>query len=105
MSSRALRENSVRPLRDQVLVKLTERESVSSGGIALPGQDEQSNRGQVVATGSGRVLESGQIRPINVEIGQNVIFSIPPRRDSIINLDGKDCALMSEDNLLATYTE
>ena len=66
---------NIRPLYDNVVVKRQEQESVSAGGIVLPGSaKEQPNQGEVVAVGQGRLLDSGEVRPLQVKVGDKVIF-------------------------------
>ena len=65
----------LRPLHDNVLVKRTEEEETSSGGIILSGSaKEKPSQGEVVAVGPGKVSESGDSIPMNVSVGDTVIF-------------------------------
>ena len=65
----------VRPLHDNVLVKRTEEEETSSGGIILSGSaKEKPSQGEVVAVGPGKVSESGDSIPMNVSVGDTVVF-------------------------------
>ena len=67
---------SIRPLHDRVIIKRKEVESKSAGGIVLTGSAaEKSTRGEVVAVGKGRMLENGDVRALDVKIGDQVIFS------------------------------
>ena len=67
---------SIRPLHDRVIIKRKKAESKSAGGIVLTGSAaEKSTRGEVIAVGNGRILENGEVRPLDVKIGDNVIFS------------------------------
>ena len=65
----------LRPLHDNVLVKRTEEEETSSGGIILSGSaKEKPSQGKVVAVGPGKVSESGDSIPMNVSVGDTVVF-------------------------------
>ena len=65
----------LRPLQDNVLVKRTEEEETSSGGIILSGSaKEKPSQGEVVAVGPGKVSESGDSIPMNVSVGDTVVF-------------------------------
>ena len=65
----------LRPLHDKVLVKRTEEEETSSGGIILSGSaKEKPSQGEVVAVGPGKVSESGDSIPMNVSVGDTVVF-------------------------------
>ena len=67
---------SIRPLHDRVIIKRKEVESKSAGGIVLTGSAaEKSTRGEVVAVGNGRILENGEVRALDVKVGDKVIFS------------------------------
>jgi chaperonin GroES len=66
---------NIRPLQDRVVVKRQEEETKSAGGIVLPGSaTEKPSQGEVVAVGPGRLLENGDIRPVDVKVGDTVIF-------------------------------
>lgn len=65
----------VRPLRDRVIVKRVEDEQVTAAGIVIPDTaKEKPVKGQVVAVGSGKLLDSGEVLPVDVEVGNTVLF-------------------------------
>ena len=65
----------IRPLYDNVVVKRQEQESVSAGGIVLPGSaKEQPNQGTVIAVGGGKVLDNGTVQALQTKVGDTVIF-------------------------------
>ncbi len=67
---------NIRPLHDRVIVERQEAESKSAGGIVLTGSAaEKSTRGKVLAVGKGRILENGSVQPLDVQVGDTVIFS------------------------------
>ena len=85
----------LRPLHDNVLVKRTEEEETSSGGIILSGSaKEKPSQGEVVAVGPGKVSESGDSTPVNVSVGDTVIFGQYGGNE--IKLDGEDYLILSE---------
>ena len=66
---------NIRPLQDRVVVKRKEEETTSAGGIVLPGSaTEKPSEGVVVAVGPGRQLDNGEIRPVDMKVGDTVIF-------------------------------
>jgi chaperonin GroES len=92
---------SIRPLHDRVIIKRKEVESKSAGGIVLTGSAaEKSTRGEVIAVGNGRVLENGEVRALDVKVGDQVIFSegYGLRTEKI---DGEEVLILSEADILA----
>jgi chaperonin GroES len=66
---------NIRPLQDRVVVKRKEEETTTAGGIVLPGSaTEKPSQGEVVAVGPGRLLDNGDVRPIDLSVGDTVIF-------------------------------
>jgi len=79
----------IRPLHDRVLVRREEEEEKTAGGILLASSArEKSNQGKVVAVGTGRVLDNGQVVPVSVKVGDRVVFA--SYAGSQIVKDGKD---------------
>lgn len=67
---------NIRPLHDRVIVKRLEVESISAGGIVLTGSAAgKSTRGEILAVGNGRILENGTVKPLDVKVGDVVIFN------------------------------
>lgn len=92
---------NIRPLHDRVIVERQEVESKSAGGIVLTGSAaEKSTRGKVLATGKGRVLENGSVQPLDVKLGDTVIFSEGYGTKSE-KIDGKEVLILSEGDILA----
>ena len=92
---------NIRPLHDRVIIKREEVETKSAGGIVLTGSAAtKSTRGKVLAVGKGRVLNDGKIQPMDVKVGDTVIFS-----DSYgvktENIDGEEVLIISEHDILA----
>jgi chaperonin GroES len=92
---------SIRPLHDRVIIKRKEVESKSAGGIVLTGSAaEKSTRGEVVAVGKGRILESGEVRALDVKVGDQVIFS-EGYGVKTEKIDGEEVLILSEGDILA----
>ena len=68
-------ENEIRPLQDRVVVRRMEEETTSAGGIVLPGSaTEKPAQGEVLAVGPGKRLDSGDTQPVDVNVGDTVVF-------------------------------
>jgi chaperonin GroES len=92
---------NIRPLHDRVIVKRKEAESKSAGGIVLMGSAaEKSTRAEVIAVGNGRVLENGEVRALDVKVGDIVIFS-EGYGVKTEKLDGEEVLILSEADILA----
>jgi chaperonin GroES len=92
---------SIRPLHDRVIVKRKEVESKSSGGIVLMGTAaEKSTRGEVIAVGNGRILDNGEVRALDVKVGDQVIFS-EGYGVKTEKIDGEEVLILSEADILA----
>ncbi|AAZ24291.1 MULTISPECIES: co-chaperone GroES [Colwellia] len=92
---------SIRPLHDRVIVKRKKVESKSAGGIVLTGSAaEKSTRGEVIAVGNGRILENGEVRPLDVKVGDQVIFS-EGYGVKTEKIDGEEVLILSESDILA----
>jgi chaperonin GroES len=88
----------IRPLYDNVVIKRKEEETVTSGGIVLPGSaKEQPNQGEVVAVGEGKLLEDGTVRPLQVKAGDKVVFG--QYSGSKIKVDGDELIIMRENEI------
>ena len=92
---------AIRPLHDRVIIKREEQESKSAGGIVLTGSAaEKSARGKVIAVGNGRVLENGDVKALDVKVGDVVIFS-DGYGVKTEKLDGEEVLILSESDILA----
>ncbi|MGQ8366543.1 co-chaperone GroES [Glaciecola sp. 1036] len=92
---------AIRPLHDRVIIKREEVESKSAGGIVLTGSAaEKSTRGKVIAVGNGRLLDNGEVRPLDVKVGDSVIFN-DGYGVKTEKLDGEDVLILSESDILA----
>ncbi len=89
----------IRPLNDRVVIRRSEEEEKSSGGIILTGSaKEKPNQGEVIAVGPGKTLENGNVQTPSVKVGDTVIFG--RYADSNTIKDGDDeLIIMSEDDI------
>ena len=66
---------NIRPLHDRVIVKRVEEETTTAGGIVLPGSAaEKPSEGEILAVGSGKQLDNGEVRALEVKVGDKVLF-------------------------------
>ena len=90
----------LRPLNDKIIVKRTEAEKKTKGGIVLPDTaKEKPKEGKVIAVGKGRMLENGKRAPFQVKVGDRVIFT--SYAGSEIKVGGAEMLIMSEEDVLA----
>ena len=91
----------LRPLHDRVVIRRSEEEKKTAGGIVLPGSAaEKANSGEILAVGTGRVLENGEVRALSVKVGDKVVFG-PYSGSNTVKVDGEDLLVMSEKEILA----
>ncbi len=91
----------IRPLHDRVVVRRKEEEETSAGGIVLPGSaKEKPNEGEVVAVGNGKVLDNGDVRALDVKVGDVVVFGKYAGSDTI-EIDGEELVILSESDIKA----
>lgn len=85
----------IRPLHDRIVVRREEEESKSAGGIVLPGSAaEKPAQGEVIAVGSGKVLENGEVRAPDLSVGDKVLFG--QYGGSTVKVDGEELLILSE---------
>lgn len=90
----------IRPLQDRIVVKRLDSENVTKGGIIIPdAAKEKPIEGKVVAVGNGKVLKNGQVRALEVQIGDVVLFG--KYSGTEVKLDGVEHVLLREDDVLA----
>lgn len=92
-------EIGVRPLHDRVLVRRTAEETKTAGGIIIPDTaKEKPQRGEIVATGNGRVTEDGKVTPLDVKVGDRVLFG--KYAGTELKLNGEELLMMKEEDIL-----
>ena len=90
----------IRPLGDRVVVKSLDAEEKTKGGILLPDTaKEKPQEGKVVAVGSGRILDNGQKVPVEVKIGEVVLFARYGGQE--VKVNGEEYLILTERDILA----
>lgn len=90
---------NIRPLGDRVIVKRIEEEEKSSGGIIIPDSaKEKPLEGEVMAVGSGKVLENGKKQPLDIKAGDRVLFGKYAGTD--VKIEGEEHLILREDDIL-----
>jgi len=94
----------IRPLYDRVVVRRLEAERTTKGGILIPGSAaEKPNQGEVVAVGPGATLDSGELRPLSVAVGDRVLFG--KYASNQIEIEGEELVILKESDILAIVEE
>jgi chaperonin GroES len=89
---------NIRPLHDRVVVRRKEEETTSAGGIVLPGSAaEKPSQGEILAIGTGKVLENGDVQALAVKVGDIVVFG--QYSGNTVKIDGEELLIMSESEL------
>ena len=92
----------LRPLHDRVVIRRTEEERKSPGGIVIPDTAaEKPIRGEVIAVGKGKILENGEVRPLDVKVGDNILFG--KYSGTEVKVDGQDLVVMREEDIMAVF--
>ncbi len=90
----------IRPLHDRVIIRRTEEEGISPGGIVIPDTaTEKPIKGEVVAVGNGKVLDSGETRALDLKAGDKVLFG--KYSGTEVKVDGEELLVMREDDVMA----
>ena len=89
----------IRPLHDRLVVKRMEEERTTAGGIVIPDSaTEKPSRGEVVAAGNGKVTESGDVRPLDVKVGDLVLFG--KYAGTEVKINDEELLVMREDDIM-----
>jgi len=87
-------------LHDRVIVEREEEERMSAGGIVIPDSaTEKPIQGKIKAVGKGKILEGGDVRPLDVKVGDRVLFG--KYSGTEVKLDGNDVLVMREEDIMA----
>ncbi len=90
---------NMRPLGDRVIVRRVEEETKTAGGIYIPDSaTEKPSEGEVLAIGKGRITDSGDTIPMNVSVGDKIVFG--KYAGSEVKVDGEDYLIMKEEDIL-----
>ena len=91
---------NIRPLHDRVIIRRMEEEKTSPGGIVIPDSaTEKPVKGEVVSIGNGKILESGDVRPLDVKVGDIILFG--KYSGTEVSVDGEELLVMREDDITA----
>ena len=88
----------IRPLHDRLVVRRLEEETTTAGGIVLPDSAaEKPSQGEVLAVGPGKTLDNGDVRPMDVKVGDKVIFG--QYGGSTVKINGEELLILSESEI------
>jgi chaperonin GroES len=91
---------NIRPLHDRVLVRRMEEERTTAGGIVIPDSaTEKPAQGEIVAAGNAKINDSGEVRPLEVKVGDKVLFG--KYAGTEIKVEGEELLVMREDDIVA----
>jgi chaperonin GroES len=89
----------IRPLHDRVIVRRLEEERKTAGGIVIPDTaGEKPDQGEVVAVGNGKILEDGKLRPLDVKVGNRVLFG--KYSGQTVKVEGQELLVMREEDIM-----
>ena len=89
----------IRPLHDRVIVKRVEDERKTASGIVIPDTAaEKPDQGQVIAVGTGKILEDGKVRPIALKVGDRVLFG--KYSGQTVKVKGDELLVMREEDIM-----
>ena len=90
----------IRPLYDRVVIRRNEEEETTAGGIVIPDTaTEKPSMGEILAAGNGKVTDSGDVRALDVKVGDTVYFG--KYSGTEVKVDGEDLLVMKEDDIMA----
>ena len=90
---------NIRPLHDRVVIKRMEEETTSAGGIVIPDTaTEKPARGTILAVGNGKITDNGEVRSLDVKVGDEVLFG--KYSGTELTVDGEDVIVMREDDIM-----
>jgi len=88
----------IRPLGDRVVVKRLEEETTSAGGIVLPGSaTEKPSQGEVIAVGNGKTLDNGQVKEVDLKVGDQVLFG--QYGGNTVKVNGEELLILNESEI------
>jgi len=90
---------NIRPLHDRVIVRRMEEERTSAGGIVIPDSAaEKPVQGEIIAIGKGKIAENGDVRPLDVKVGDKVLFG--KYSGTEVKVEGEDLLVMKEEDIM-----
>ncbi|MFM8467832.1 MAG: co-chaperone GroES [Oxalobacteraceae bacterium] len=91
---------NLRPLHDRIVVERLEQETKTASGIVIPDQAaEKPDQGKVLAIGNGKILEDGKVRPLDVKVGDKVLFG--KYSGQTVKIGDKEYLVMREEDVFA----
>ncbi|MES2662429.1 MAG: co-chaperone GroES [Pseudomonadota bacterium] len=97
-------KKKIRPLHDRVVIRRREKEVKSAGGIVLPeSAKEKPAQGEIIAVGQGKITDSGDLRALDVKVGDIVMFG--PYAGNSIKIDDEEFLIMAESEIFAVIEE
>jgi chaperonin GroES len=95
---------NIRPLHDRVVVRRLEEETLTAGGIVLPDSAaEKPSQGEILAVGSGKVLENGEVRALDVNVGDKILFG--QYGGSTVTVDGDELLILNESEIFGVLED
>ena len=90
----------IRPLHDRVVIRRMEEETTSAGGIVIPDSaTEKPAQGEIIAVGNGKITDSGDVRPLDVKVGDKVMFG--KFSGTEVKINGEELLVMREEDIVA----
>ena len=91
---------NLRPLHDRVIVKRLDQETKTASGLIIPdAAAEKPDQGEILAVGNGKVQENGQVRALEVQVGDRVLFG--KYSGQAVKVDGQELLVMREEDIMA----
>ena len=89
----------IRPLHDRVIVRRMEEEKTTAGGIVIPDSaTEKPSEGEIVAAGKGKIADNGEVRPLDVKVGDKVLLG--KYSGTEVKVEGEDLIVMREEDIM-----
>ncbi len=95
---------NIRPLHDRVVVRRLDEETLTAGGIVLPDSaQEKPSQGEILAVGSGKILDNGENRALDVKVGDKIIFG--QYGGSTVKIDGDELLILNESEIFGVLED
>ncbi len=95
---------NIRPLHDRVVVRRLDEETLTAGGIVLPDSaQEKPSQGEILAIGLGKILDNGEVRPLDVKVGDKIIFG--QYGGSTVKIDGDELLILNESEIFGVLED
>ena len=95
---------NIRPLHDRVVVRRLDEETLTAGGIVLPDSaQEKPSQGEILAIGSGKILDNGEVRALDVKVGDKIIFG--QYGGSTVKIDGDELLILNESDIFGVLED